>query len=645
MQSNSSIEIPFERFASRRAYYAFDFLPNSDGVLYSSNTSGQFNLWRQAPPIKVGRGSRSEAGPCRQLTGFDEWSVRNFFVDPKGKFSLVFADKDGDENYQLFLVDNEAGWQREVVMKPGVRNQFGKSALSPNGKFAAYSNNERNPRFMDIVLTRLSDGRTKHVLEGESTNFVGEWSPEGRYLTVAETTTAIDDCNILLLDTRTGKTKSLTPHDDKSLHNPGPWDPKGNGFYLTSNEGREFLGIAYIETKGSKEPKLHWIETPDHDIDHIALSPNGRIFAWESNEDGYSFIHLKDLRTGKLLGKPISTGGVLSPGWIENTKTFKFSPDGKKILFLLTTPTQPTDLYVLRVADRKITRFSYGFIGNIPERILVNPKLIAYESFDGKAIPAFLYRPKTKTEGSDRIPAVIWVHGGPESQEQPGYLYAGAYQYLLSRGIAILAPNFRGSTGYGRSYRRLIHHDWGGAELKDIEYAAKYLQSTGSIDPNHIGITGASFGGFTTLGAVTRLPEYWSVGVDVFGPSNLVTMAKSFPEFWKPWVADFIGDPESEMQFLLERSPITYIQNVRCPILIVQGANDPRVVKNESDQIVEKLREMQREVEYIVFPDEGHGFTKRKNEFVTTKAACNFLVDHLVGERAKKAQQQQAIPA
>mgnify|MGYP001121402233 CR=1 FL=1 len=614
-------EYSFERFSSRRLYYAFDFLPRSHDVIYSANTSGQFNIWRQTQPVGA------NPGPFRQLTGFDDWSVRYIAPHPSGRSIVAFADKDGNENYQIFMVDANEGWQQPLVLKPEVRHTFGIECFSPSGKFAAYSSNERAGQDMDIMNTEVSSRESRRVLGDGGIYSFGYWSPDGIRATVGEDTGA-DDTNIHLLNMRTGEKKNLTPHKDRTVYIPGPWTPRGDGFFLISDSDREFFGLAYLPVRDT--PKLKWFETPLCDIEDVALSPNGRILAWSSNQQGYSYIHFRDVRTGHTLGRPVSTGGALTPGWFENRKLIKFSSDGRRLIWLLSTPTRPPEVYVLKVPELKIAKYTDGFIGNIPEKHMARPKLVEFQSYD-RSIPAFLYKPQIAE--NQRAPVVLFIHGGPEAQERPWYSYVGLYQYLQSRGVGVLAPNIRGSTGYGKSYRRLIYHDWGGGELRDIEHAAKYLKGLDWVDPARIGVFGGSFGGFATLSAVTRLPEYWAVAVDIFGPGNLITFLKAVPAFWKRFMPELVGDPNTEADFLLSRSPITYIDDLKCPILIIQGANDPRVVKAESDQIVEKLRSKGREVEYIIFQDEGHGFTKRKNEFNAWKRASEFLLEHLLNKQ------------
>jgi dipeptidyl aminopeptidase/acylaminoacyl peptidase len=240
-------------------------------------------------------------------------------------------------------------------------------------------------------------------------------------------------------------------------------------------------------------------------------------------------------------------------------------------------------------------------------------------------IPAFLYRPR----GEGPFGVALSIHGGPEAQERPNYGYNGLYQYLLSRGIGVLAPNVRGSTGYGKSYQKLIHRDFGGDDLKDFEACAKHMQTLPWVDRRKIAVFGGSYGGFATLSCVSRLPAYWAAAVDIVGPSNLVTFAKAVPPTWRRLMTDWVGDPYTEEDFLLERSPITYVDQITAPLFVIQGANDPRVVKPESDQIVERLRARGVDVRYDVYEDEGHGFTKRSNELKAFKDTAEFLERYL----------------
>jgi dipeptidyl aminopeptidase/acylaminoacyl peptidase len=269
--------------------------------------------------------------------------------------------------------------------------------------------------------------------------------------------------------------------------------------------------------------------------------------------------------------------------------------------------------------------------------VAVDPALVEYKSHDGRMVPAWLYRPAAATTCGDgeaaggcrRFPVVLSIHGGPESQERAEYCYSGLYQFLLSRGVGVFAPNVRGSSGYGITYQTLIHRDWGGGELADFDHAVRYLHELDWVDDDHIGVFGGSFGGFAALSCLSRLPELFAAGVSVVGPSNLVTFAKAVPPTWRSLMTNWVGDPEADFDFLMSRSPITYVDQIRAPLMVVQGANDPRVVQTESDQIVDALRNRGVEVRYDVYNDEGHGFTKRSNEIQALGDIGDFLVAKL----------------
>jgi dipeptidyl aminopeptidase/acylaminoacyl peptidase len=368
----------------------------------------------------------------------------------------------------------------------------------------------------------------------------------------------------------------------------------------------------------------------------VNLSSDGTILAWTENVDGYSSIFTKNLRNGQVQEiTNLSLKGVI--------EYLKLTTDGKRIGIVMTTSTSPSDIYIVGIDKNKddedknnnnknsIQKISHSLIGNIPQDMLIKPDLIKYKSFDGLEVSAFLYKPKDIID--NKAGAILSIHGGPTHQERPSYRYSGLYQYLANNGLVVLAPNFRGSTGYGKSFEKKIYHDWGGNELNDLEDAIKWLKSQQWVDANRIGVFGASFGGFATLSCITRLPQYnWKAAVDIFGPSNLVTLAKAVPEHWKRFMVELVGDPQKEEDFLKERSPINYVDNINptTSLLVIQGANDPRVVKNESDQIVERLRSKNMYVEYMVFEDEGHGFTKYSNLVKALKRSAEFLAEKLL---------------
>jgi len=410
--------------------------------------------------------------------------------------------------------------------------------------------------------------------------------------------------------------------DKKNVtYRPGPWSKDKNGFYFLCDENNGFINLAFYDIN---HHRFDWEITSDCDIEHIALCEERDILLWVENVDGYSNICTKNLKSQETDKTYKIPKGVISK--------IKITPDGEKIVFLLSTAVSPYDIYAYDLKTNGIDKLTNSFKSNSPPpNTMKAPKLVHCKSFDNIQIPSFLYLPNNTSTNNKKLGAVLSIHGGPMCQERPSYLYGGLYQYLLSKGLAVISPNFRGSSGYGKDFEKKIYHDWGGDELKDMESTVKWLLSREWIDNNRIGVFGASFGGFATLNCIARLPQYnWRAAVDIVGPSNLVTFAKTVPGHWKRIMAEWVGDPDSEKDFLKQRSPITYSDNIKSDLLIIQGAQDPLVVKEESEQMVNRLQKSGKYVEYFVFDDEGHGFTKTKNMIKAFKLSAEFLLKRLV---------------
>jgi dipeptidyl aminopeptidase/acylaminoacyl peptidase len=600
----------FEQFAAIHRYQpALAFSPDGAHIAYISDASGQFNLWRQA----------TTGGELVQLTDYDEHAVRDVAWSPDGTTLLFTRDHQGDEFYQLHQIPAAGGDPSPLTDEPQVQHYLAERApWSPDSGRIVYAGNDRVPTDQDVLIRDLTTGSTQRVLAGETSYFPVGWAPGGHSVSVIDIISN-SDTSVYLVTPGEGAARCLTPHEGEILFFPGPWAADGSGFFLLSDEGREFMGLAFFDLRTGV---YQWRETPAWDISAVDASRDGQILAWVVNEDGYSRLHVRHLATGQLLDLPPIPAGAID--------ALRVSPDGRMLGFLLNQPQHPAEVFILNLAMMELTQLTSSVLGDVDPADLIRPELVRFPTHDDRQIPALLYRP----HGNGPFPVVLSIHGGPEDQERPVYAYSGLYQYWASRGIGVLAPNVRGSTGYGKTYQRLIHRDWGGDELKDFDAAARYLRSLDWVDSDRLGVFGGSFGGFATLSCISRLPEYWAAAVDVFGPSNLLTAAKAVPPTWQRMMAKWVGDPETEADFLLSRSPVTYIDQIRAPLFVIQGANDPRVVQGESDQIVELLRQRGMDVRYDVYPDEGHGFTKRANELQAVGDAAVFMEQHLVdGER------------
>ncbi|HEY2542949.1 MAG TPA: S9 family peptidase [Gaiellaceae bacterium] len=598
-------QAPFEQFfAYRRFLPVAELTPDGERLLFVSNISGQFNLWA----------ADLDGGWPEQLTTFVDDTVRGIAVREDGTI-LFNADHDGDEFHQLYRIPAGGGWPVKLTDAPQVQHEISGGSWSPDGTSFAFSANSRTPTDQETFIWREGDAKPRHVFgEGKLTVPVS-FSPDGSTLLVVEFRSNTD-ISLWLVDVASGTATEATPHEGEVKFLPGPWAKDGSGFYVLTDEGREFSGLAF-QTLATGERE--WIAAPERDVEEVSGSADGRVVAWLENDEGWSVLRVRDVERGTDLPAPkLPKGAVSILG-----SGISLSRDGSRLALLWDEPTRPAEVFVVDTATGDALPATESRTAGLSALDFRSPELIRYPSFDGREIPAWLYRP----DGDGPSPFALLIHGGPEAQERP--IFRPYVQYLLSRGIGVLATNIRGSSGYGKTYQKLIHHDWGGGDLEDWRHAAEWLKAQPYVDGDRLAVFGGSYGGFATLSCVTRLPEYWRAAVDIVGPSNLLTFVRAVPPQWLRFMAEWVGDPDTEEEYLRERSPITYVDQVRAALMVIQGAKDPRVVKSESDQMVERLKELGRDVEYVVFEDEGHGFTRYANDVHAYRLTCNWLESHL----------------
>jgi dipeptidyl aminopeptidase/acylaminoacyl peptidase len=593
--------------------------PDGRHVAYVDDETGQFNV--AIRPLA--------GGPARHVTPYADSKVTSVAWHPDGGSLLVELDPAGTEDYQLHRIDVDGGEPVVVGGSPGARFQVGfGDPFSPDGRRLAYAATDRSPGDQDILIHDLDSGDVCRVYDAGGFVFPGHWSPDGQWLAAIEVRSGRSVHVISLVAADGGVVKRLTAEGSEATCWPGPWLPDGSGFVVRSNVGRDYVGLGVMDAATGE---LSWLDTPDWDVEHVALSGDGRTLAWVVNVDGVSRLHARDLGTGRDLPVPALPAGLVS--------CLTLTPDGRFAVALLSMPTRPENILVVDLVGRNLRWLTDSRPVGANPAGFVDPVLVRYQSRYGFDIPAYLYRPRS----ADPVGAVLAIHGGPATQETASYSNDGFFQYLAGAGVAVLAPNVRGSSGYGKAYQRMVHRDWGGVDLADFADAACYLRQQDWVDPDRIGLVGRSYGGFAVLSCVARLPELnWAAAVVWCGPSNLVTFARSQPPTWRSHVLAMFGDPDSNEDFLRSRSPITYADQIEAPLFVIQGANDPRVPRHESDQIVERLRARGVEVRYDVYPDEGHQFGKRKNQIQARTDAGEFLLTHLGARRSTEGRRHRA---
>ena len=600
---NKRKQYRIEQFFAIRAISGLSISPNGKTIAYITNTNGLPNIW--TIPI--------DGGWTSQVT-LEENAVKALRYSPNKNEILFQSDINGDENNQIFLVSDKGGETKHLTPEhKGSQIVF--TSWNKKGTKILYSSNKRDKKYFDTYILDLKSGKEECIYECNQTHVevAAEWSSNERYILFLKFYNNSNQ-DIFIYDTETKNRINITEHQGNMKNMDPQLDKKAQTVYFLSDYEREFTGLAYYKVKSGE---IGWSVLEDWDIINFAFSKSEKYLLYSINENGSTKLKLKNLKKNKAKTLKLPKGNCLS---------FEFTPDGKKIIIIFDSPQNPNDIYVYDIKKEKFKQITYSMIGGIPKSDFVVPKEIKYKSFDGLEISAYMYITKGfKKDGTN--PAILWPHGGPEWQEKN--LFNKYFQIFANRGYIVIAPNFRGSTGYGKSFQQMIYKDWGGAEFKDVLGAYDYLLNSGFVDKSKIAVVGGSFGGFMTLTCITKAPDLWKCAVDVFGPSNLITFQQSIPEHWKPGVVALVGDPEKDIEMLKERSPINFVNNIKCPLFIVQGKNDPRVTQSESDQIVEKLRSENKEVEYMVLEDEGHGFSKVTNQIKVWEKICTFLDSYM----------------
>jgi dipeptidyl aminopeptidase/acylaminoacyl peptidase len=597
-----------DQFLSIRRTFLPKISPDGKKVLFVSNLGGRYNIWT------VGQ----EGGWPTQVTNQEEMILEADWA-LGGKAIVFSADYEGNENKQVYIIPAEGGAVRNLTCDKDVQSFL--LGASPRGNRIAYSDNRREKDKFDTYVRDLNTDEEWCVLVRSRTgiDIPVDWSPDGNKLLVYRDDHNLNS-NIILTSLKTPPDvfEDLTPHEGDALYFGARFSPDGKYAYFIANEDRDFKNIARVNIK-VKHRSLEWFREMRGDVAYLTFSRNGKYMAYGANVRGSILPRILALRTGREVKLSLPKGIYSS---------VNFSRDGRFLVFLYQGPTRPADAWVVDMAakSRKPRQLTFSLSGGLEPRTLCAPKEISYRSADGLKIQGLFYLPRGAKKNR-KLPCILYPHGGPNAQNLNQF--SMWFQFLLSRGYAILAPDFRGSTGYGTSFQKLIFRDWGGGDLSDLLKGVEFAKKSGYVDPRRIGTLGMSYGGFAVLSLITQSPQTFRAAVEAYGPANLFTFIASNPPSWAEGVYALVGHPERDRDYLRERSPINYVDRIRTPLLVIQGRNDPRVAQSESDQIVDSLRSRNRPVEYIVFEDEGHGFTKMENQVTALSATARFFEKYL----------------
>jgi dipeptidyl aminopeptidase/acylaminoacyl peptidase len=572
------------------------FSPHADSIAFASNASGGWQLWvtptSRWEPKQLSRFSGGVAG---------RWS-------PTGSTLLVMADRNGDQKFQLFTIDVASGESTLVTHEPEAQHRLG--GWMPDGRSIFYTSNARDSRYFDCYVMDIATQRAERVSDVPALLRAVAVSHDGRLLAVEDVHSGVDD-DIRIVDRRAKDSRVITAHVGTAKFSVVGFSDDDRTLYCRTNADGEYLGLQSIDIASAARRAL--VITP-HDVDFAIMNHKGTQIAFSENVDGFERLALWDMATRRRVPVPDLPAGIDTPQ--------EFSSDDSTLAIVVSTPAHDDEVWVIDLAAQRAKRVTHSPQGGVAEDSYVLPTTIHYRSFDGRSIPALLFVPRGASPKA-RAPVLVSVHGGPDLQEQP-YL-TNYYQFLVARGYAVLAPNIRGSTGYGKSYVALDDGTKRWDALQDIAQAVRWIKEQENLDGGKVACFGSSYGGFATLAMLVHYPDLFSAGIDFYGPADLTTfLDRTAPHRRQQRIAEY-GDPVRDSTFMAAISPARHTDRIKSPLLVIQGAQDPIVPPAESEDMVRLIKEHRGTAEYLLFPDEGHGIGKDQNFVKAYETMLEFL--------------------
>ena len=544
-------------------------------------------------------------GDRRQMTFMDHL-VTGGHYRPNDPGQVVFAvNEGGAENFQLFLLDRKTGRPRRFT---DGKSRYLSALWSDDGRLLVYTSNARNGRDSDLYLADPAvPNSERRLAEVQGSWAPLDWSHDGKRLLVIEFLSA-NESYLHWVDVASGKVQAVTPRNPRKdeatiSYQGGAFSGDGQAVYTASDRDSEFVRMVRIDLASGRETVLSG-DTP-WDVEGYDLSDDGKVLAYFINEDGISKLHFLDTATGRPMKNPELPAGVADGP--------AFRPGSHEVAFNLSWARSPTDVYSYDAASGRLERWTTSEVGGLETESFVLPELVRYSSFDQRTIPAFVYRPPAGRFPGKR-PVYINIHGGPEGQARPGFLQST--NYLLNElGVALIYPNVRGSSGYGKTYLKLDNAELREDSVKDIGALLDWIATQPELDASRVMVAGGSYGGYMVLAALTFYSDRLCCAYDSVGISNFVTFLQNTQDYRRDLRRAEYGDErDPKMREILERiSPANRVDRITKPLLVAQGANDPRVPLSESDQIVAAVEKKGVPVWYVVGKDEGHGFRKKSN--------------------------------
>ena len=625
---NAQIEprsLTIEKLYMTRLVGRATWSPDGKSIAFVSNMSGRNNLWLVP----------AEGGWPVQLTVSDQRQTAPAW-SPDGKWIAYQSDYDGDEQWDIFLVSPKTGKVVNLTQTREIAEL--NPTWSPDGRYLAYEVKAKTSAAYEIDIYDMVMREVKHITRNtpqDKGNSGIIWSKDGKQIVYTQEQAKGTDSNIFIADVATGKSTLLTPHEGEQRYFANSIDPRaipdGGKVLITSNaaNGYENIGLLDFSDKGKSvsglfhSGSIQWLTHDKWEIRGGEFSPDGKHLTFSANVDGNEDIYLHDLATGKSSMLAISKG-VNEPTGGHSA----FTPDGTRLLYHHNGPTAPGDLWVYHIASGKSQQVTHSLVAGVRSEDMVEPQLVHYPSRDGKwTISAFLYVPFNMARNGQNA-AIVYIHGGPTAQSMNSF--NRFVQYAANQGYMVLAPNYRGSTGYGKEFQQANLFDMGGGDLQDVLAGVDWIKQTGHLDPKKIAVMGGSYGGYLSMMAVTKAPEMWAAGVPIVPFVNWFTEIENEDPVLQQSDLATMGDIVKNKALYEERSPINFIDQIKAPLLLLAGGHDPRCPKSETQQVVEAIKKRGGTVESKVYENEGHGFARVENQIDAYRRVADFLLAHVV---------------
>ncbi|WP_250630135.1 S9 family peptidase [Rhodoflexus caldus] len=598
-----------EQFLNTRKIFGSAFSPNELKVMYSSNETGIFNAFEI---------DTEGIGQPKQLTFSKENAIYAISYFPEDERILFKSDRGGNEITNLFVKEKN-GTLRNITPDSTAKSEF--LAWAADRKSFFYISNRRDKKLFDLYEMDINGFNAQMIYQNE-----GEMTPvcvsdDKRYVALQKTISR-RRTEMYVYDTQLRKTLPVNPLEGDVVQNPLNFKPRSYLLNFVTDKDAEFL---YVKSYDLATGKTEEIARADWDVYKMYYSRTGKYRVEYINRDARVEIKVYETATNRPVNLPTLPEGEIS--------SVNISDSEQLMAFYVNSSKSPNDLYVYNFSTGKYRKLTNALSREINPNDLVAGRVIRYRSYDSMEIPSILYTPHIATQTTAKLPAVLWIHGGPGGQSRLNY--TPLIQYMVNRGYVVLAVNHRGSLGYGKTFFAADDRKHGDVDLKDCIAAKGYLHSLGYVDTARVAIAGGSYGGYMALAALAFSPQSFALGVDIFGVSNWLRTLNSIPPWWESARKELyneIGDPKADSVMLYSKSPLFHAKNISRPLLVIQGANDPRVLKIESDQIVEAVRKNNVPLEYVLLPDEGHGFSKRENEQLVYEKIVQFMDKYLKNE-------------